>query len=354
MNILFLRKLFTLDETYLQPDELRGFYQLQIMRLNSALLFALIFLTAFSGCVSMKQFDALQSDFDTLERKSQMLTLASQDGEIDRRELSGRVNVLTQAQQQLALDTARLGREVTRVEADIERLRELNDVLTSESSSKMAAINEENRALLADLSRVRQELQTQEDALNELSRNLELRQSQLAERSKRVQELEGLLAARDAAAEALRSQLAQALLGFADRGLSVEQRNGKVYVSLEAQLLFPSGSTRINPDGQQALRDLAAVISSQEQLEIIVEGHTDTDQLSSTSIPKNNWELSVLRSTAVIEILTVSGVSPNALAASGRSEYHPLDETDKARNRRIEIIIAPNLDPLFDLIRLPE
>ena len=168
----------------------------------------------------MKQFDALQSDFDTLERKSQMLTLASQDGEIDRRELSGRVNVLTKAQQQLALDTARLGREVTRVEADIERLRELNDVLTSESSSKMAAINEENRALLADLRRVRQELQTPEDALNELSRSLELRQSQLAERSKRVQELEGLLAARDAAAEALRSQLAQALLGFRKKRLN--------------------------------------------------------------------------------------------------------------------------------------
>ena len=207
----------------------------------------------------MKQFDALQSDFDTLERKSQMLTLANQDGEIDRRELSGRVDVLTKAQQQLALDTARLGREVTRVEADIERLRELNDVLTSESSSKMAAINEENRALLADLSRVRQELQTQEDALNELSRSLELRQSQLAERSKRVQELEGLLAARDAAAEALRSQLAQALLGFADRGLSVEQRNGKVYVSLEAQLLFPSGSTRINTDGSEVSESLLTV-----------------------------------------------------------------------------------------------
>lgn len=354
MNNLLLINLFTEDETYLQADELGELYQFQLMRLYSAFLSALFLLTAFSGCVSMKQFDALQSDFDSLERKSQMLTLASQDGEIDRRELSGRVNVLTNAQEQLALDTARLGREVSRVQADIERLRELNDVLTSESSSKMASINEENRALLEDLSRVRQELQTQEDALNTLSRNLELRQSELAERSKRVQELEGLLAARDAAAEALRSQLADALLGFADRGLSVEQRNGKVYVSLEAQLLFPSGSTRINPDGQQALRDLAGVISSQDQLEIIVEGHTDTDQLSSASIPKNNWELSVLRSTAVIEILTESGVSPNALAASGRSEYHPLDETDKARNRRIEIIIAPNLDPLFDLIRLPE
>ena len=95
MNILFLRKLFTLDETYLQPDELRGLYQFQLMRLYSAILSALILLTAFSGCVSMKQFDALQSDFDTLERKSQMLTLANQDGEIDRRELSGRVDVLT-------------------------------------------------------------------------------------------------------------------------------------------------------------------------------------------------------------------------------------------------------------------
>jgi chemotaxis protein MotB len=198
------------------------------------------------------------------------------------------------------------------------------------------------------------ELQNQEDSLNLLSRNLANRQLELADRSRRVQELEGLLAARDAAAEALRNQLASALLGFADRGLSVEQRNGKVYVSLEAQLLFPSGSTQINADGQQALRDLAAVISSQTQLEIIVEGHTDNDQLNSTAIPKNNWELSVLRSTAVIDILTRSGVNPQALAASGRSEYHPLDEENKARNRRIEIIIAPNLDPLFDLIRTPE
>jgi chemotaxis protein MotB len=218
----------------------------------------------------------------------------------------------------------------------------------------MAAINDENRSLLEDLSRIRMELQNQEDSLNLLSRNLANRQLELADRSRRVQELEGLLAARDAAAEALRNQLASALLGFADRGLSVEQRNGKVYVSLEAQLLFPSGSTQINADGQQALRDLAAVISSQTQLEIIVEGHTDNDQLNSTAIPKNNWELSVLRSTAVIDILTRSGVNPQALAASGRSEYHPLDEENKARNRRIEIIIAPNLDPLFDLIRTSE
>jgi chemotaxis protein MotB len=283
-----------------------------------------------------------------------MLTLSNQDGEINQRELTGRLTVITADQQKLAEDTTKLGKQILRLATDVARLRELNDVLTSESSSKMAAINDENRSLLEDLSRIRMELQNQEDSLNLLSRNLANRQLELADRSRRVQELEGLLAARDAAAEALRNQLASALLGFADRGLSVEQRNGKVYVSLEAQLLFPSGSTQINADGQQALRDLAAVISSQTQLEIIVEGHTDNDQLNSTAIPKNNWELSVLRSTAVIDILTRSGVNPQALAASGRSEYHPLDEENKARNRRIEIIIAPNLDPLFDLIRTSE
>jgi chemotaxis protein MotB len=324
------------------------------MRIPSFFIVSAIFLYSFTGCVSLKQYDELQSDLDRVERKNQMLTLSNQDGEINQRELTGRLTVITADQQKLAEDTTKLGKQILRLATDVARLRELNDVLTSESSSKMAAINDENRSLLEDLSRIRMELQNQEDSLNLLSRNLANRQLELADRSRRVQELEGLLAARDAAAEALRNQLASALLGFADRGLSVEQRNGKVYVSLEAQLLFPSGSTQINADGQQALRDLAAVISSQTQLEIIVEGHTDNDQLNSTAIPKNNWELSVLRSTAVIDILTRSGVNPQALAASGRSEYHPLDEENKARNRRIEIIIAPNLDPLFDLIRTSE
>ena len=323
------------------------------MTYPTPLLLLLASFSVLSGCVTLKQFDALQSDYDTLELEHRRMTLDAQDGEIDRRELTGRINVLTQLREQLVADTTRLGRQVARAESDVKRLRELNDVLTSESTTKMAAINDENRALLEDLSRIRKELQDQEDALSALSRDLERRQQELADRSQRVEELEGLLAARDAAAEALRSQLAAALLGFADRGLSVEQRNGKVYVSLEAQLLFPSGSTTINTDGQQALRDLAAVISLQSQLEIIVEGHTDTDQLSSSSIPRNNWELSVLRSTAVIDILTKSGVDPTALSAAGRSEYHPVDEDEKTRNRRIEIILAPNLDPLFDLIRQP-
>ena len=299
----------------------------------------------------MKQFDELQMDLDQIAEENRRLTLLNQDGEIERRELTGTVEVLEKTNSELISDTTRLNRALFEAQEEVNRLENLNDVLTSESSSRMAAINDENRALLEELSRNRAALQVQEDDLHQLNSDLQTREAELANRSARIEELEGLLSARDAAAQALQTQLSEALLGFADKGLTVEQRNGKVYVSLEAQLLFPSGSTAINSDGEKALQDLAQVVSNQENLEIIVEGHTDSDQLRSSIIPRNNWELSVLRSTAVVEILTAAGVQPEALSAAGRSEFHPIDANDKAKNRRIEIVLAPNLDALFDLIR---
>jgi len=299
----------------------------------------------------MKQFDELQMDLDQIAEENRRLTLLNQDGEIERRELTGTVEVLEKTNSELISDTTRLNRALFEAQEEVNRLENLNDVLTSESSSRMAAINDENRALLEELSRNRAALQVQEDDLHQLNSDLQTREAELANRSARIEELEGLLSARDAAAQALQTQLSEALLGFADKGLTVEQRNGKVYVSLEAQLLFPSGSTAINSDGEKALQDLAQVVSNQENLEIIVEGHTDSDQLRSSIIPRNNWELSMLRSTAVVEILTAAGVQPEALSAAGRSEFHPIDANDKAKNRRIEIVLAPNLDALFDLIR---
>ena len=198
---------------------------------------------------------------------------------------------------------------------------------------------------------IREELQTREDRLNKLEKELNDKSALLESRSKRVEELESLLAAREQAAEALRARLAEALLGFQGKGLNVQQRNGKVYVSMEAQLLFPSGSAVVDPVGREALQSLASVVAGQRDLEIVVEGHTDTDQVRSTSIPRDNWELSVLRATAVVDILLEDpGVDPAMLAASGRSQYHPVDANNKAKNRRIEVILAPNLDSLYELI----
>ena len=306
-----------------------------------------------SGCVSMKSYEALETERDELREAQAAARLAQGDAEINRRELEGRVGVLEDARVELEADTAQLGRDLARSRQRINELRELNDVLNEQSSDRLAQMIAENEALLRNLAQTREELQAQEDSLVALGADLESRRKELAARSARVEELEALLAARDAAATALRNRVAEALLGFKDKGLTVEQRDGKVYVSLEAKLLFPSGSTAINAEGRQALLDLAQVVAVQEDIEVIVEGHTDTDQIRSTgSIPRNNWELSVLRATAVVDLLTgAGGVSPTLLTASGRSEYHPVDPDDKAKNRRIEIVLAPDLGELFDLIR---
>ena len=301
----------------------------------------------------MKSYEALETERDELREAQAAARLAQGDAEINRRELEGRVGVLEDARAELEADTALLGRDLARSRQRINELRELNDVLNEQSSDRLAQMIAENEALLRNLAQTREELQAQEDSLVALGADLESRRKELAARSARVEELEALLAARDAAATALRNRVAEALLGFKDKGLTVEQRDGKVYVSLEAKLLFPSGSTAINAEGRQALLDLAQVVAVQEDIEVIVEGHTDTDQIRSTgSIPRNNWELSVLRATAVVDLLTgAGGVSPTLLTASGRSEFHPVDPDDKAKNRRIEIVLAPDLGELFDLIR---
>jgi chemotaxis protein MotB len=162
-----------------------------------------------------------------------------------------------------------------------------------------------------------------------------------------------LLQAQRSASELLRAKLESALMNYKNKGITVREENGKVYVSMEAQLLFPSGKTEINPDGKTAIVQLAKIIEDEKDLNIIVEGHTDTDKISSGgSIPRDNWELSVLRSTEVIKLITAnSKIDPAQLSAAGRSEYHPLDANDKARNRRIEIILEPNLKELYKIIK---
>ena len=313
------------------------------------LLFAMCLV--FAGCVTSQQYEALQSQLDEAESENAALRLARQDAEISSRELEGQLAILESQNSDLASDLDRIGSQAKLLREEVARLTELNDALTDQSSGRLSNIAEENRQLLEDVMRIREELQEREDRLNRLERDLNEKSALLEARSQRVEELESLLAARERAAEALRARLAEALLGFQGKGLNVEQRNGKVYVSMEAQLLFPSGSAQVDPVGRGALVGLAEVIAEQSDLEIVVEGHTDTDQVRSTATPKNNWELSVLRATAVVEILLENaGVDPAMLSASGRGEYHPVDASDKAKNRRIEVILAPNLDSLYELI----
>ncbi|WP_442589951.1 OmpA family protein [Pedobacter sp. AW31-3R] len=178
----------------------------------------------------------------------------------------------------------------------------------------------------------------------------------LKKREQRLQEVEEVLRKRDEASNKLKEKLQQALLGFSQNGLTVEMKNGKVYVSLTDKLLFPSGSIVIDEKGKQALTELAKVLKQQSEIIIAVEGHTDSQKINNLGQIKDNWDLSVLRSTSVVRYLTDTEKVPGIrLTATGKGEFQPLEANTSAegrsRNRRIEIVLSPKLDELYDLIK---
>lgn len=178
----------------------------------------------------------------------------------------------------------------------------------------------------------------------------------LAAREKRLKEVEEVLRKRDEATNQLKEKLQQALLGFTKSGLTVDIRNGKVYVSLMDKLLFPSGSIIIDENGKKALAQLAKVLKEQPEINIAVEGHTDNQKVNNLGQIKDNWDLSVLRSTSVVRYLTeTEKVESVRMTATGKGEFQPLGANTSAdgrsKNRRIEIVLSPKLDELYNLIK---
>ena len=305
----------------------------------------------FVSCVPVKKYEEL---VEKEKRCSEELAKYKNDAlnfEADATDLRSKHALLTKQVTQLKTDTTELGGNYRTLLAKYDKLAKINEALETNYGKLRLTGAEESASLHADLTAKQLELQRKEDKLLTLEKELIEKQALLSEREQRVNELEKIIRDQDAAAQRLKEKVSNALKGFINKGLKVEERNGKIYVSLEAKLLFQSGSTSVENEGKTALIDLARVLESETELEIIVEGHTDTDKMAGTKHPKNNWELSVLRSTAVIEImLGNSNLKPSQVMAAGRSEFLPVDINDKAKNRRIEIIISPNLNELYELI----
>lgn len=192
--------------------------------------------------------------------------------------------------------------------------------------------------------------------INKLSGNLDKLSDDLKKREQRLKEVEEILRKRDEATNQLKAKLQAALLGFTNNGLTVEIKNGKVYVSLMDKLLFPSGSIIIDEKGKQALTQLANVLKQQPEINIAVEGHTDSQKINNLGQIKDNWDLSVLRSTSVVRFLTEEQkVESVRMTATGKGEFQPLASNataeSRSKNRRIEIVLSPKLDELYDLIK---
>jgi chemotaxis protein MotB len=330
------------------------------MKKSILYLSAILFLV--SSCVTPKIHNALLSEHEIVNNK---LT-ANEKRELQLNdaleEKEGKILILENQIAELRNDSIQNGKAITLLQNKYNELSDAYDLLTSKSSRYMADKAKETKKLLEQLEQAQTALFEKEDELNNLSNSLDVKEEELklaeqelSARSIRVAELETIINRKDSMVTALKKSISKALIGLEGEGLTIEQRNGKVYISLEEDLLFASGKYVVNSGGVTALNKLATALSTQSDLEILVEGHTDDIPLSGKGMVKDNWDLSVMRATNVVKVLTKNpSLNPLQLTAAGRAEFVPIasNETKEGRssNRRIEMILSPNLDDLFDLL----
>ena len=234
--------------------------------------------------------------------------------------------------------------------------------LDSAYNELMAMFNELNRkhkALQIDYTEMNQRysdlLKSSLNKTEQLNLALKQKEDMLSAREKRLAELEAIIRRQDSITNALNEIVKRALLSFNSEELTVEMKNGKVYVSLSDKLLFKSASADIEEKGQEAIKKLGEVLNKNLDIDVLIEGHTDNVPLRSTINFKDNWDLSTERAANIVRILSdLSKVNPKRLTAAGRSEYMPKASNDtpegRAKNRRTEIILTPKLDELYKLI----
>lgn len=194
------------------------------------------------------------------------------------------------------------------------------------------------------------------DAANKASQ-LNQSQQEIAAQQQKLIQLQGLMDQQKKAIENIRKKMAEALVGFSSKELTVSIKDGKVYVSLQESLLFPSGSATVNPMGVQALGKLAAVLNVNPDINVNIEGHTDSIPIRSSLYP-DNWALSTARAVSIVRVLVKNyQVDPTRLLASGQSQYDPVQSNStpqgRTQNRRTDIILSPKLDELYKLLGTP-
>ncbi len=317
-------------------------------------LFLLVFgLTA--GCVPIKKFEELQADYDQSQEELSRLKTENTELSMTLKEIEAERDRLAKSVKGLENDTTSKGKQLRALKRSYEELSDSYALLIENNNSLVARNAEENRRLLEEMQLLEGKLQGKEDSLLLKAQEMDSISNALIARERKVNELQSMLSEKDSATNALRQRVANALLGFEGKGVNIEQKDGRIYVTLDNSLLFASGKWEVGAEGTKALDQLAVVLAENNDINVLIEGHTDNDQYYGGNVIKDNWDLSVMRATNVVKILTNNkGVDPMRVTAAGRSEFIPVSENDsaegKAKNRRIEIILIPDYQALLDLI----
>lgn len=301
-----------------------------------------------TSCVSKKIYTDLENKHASLRKENRKI---SDDNADLKKDLLLSQNKLSQLQRDFDDITSKrnqLQKDFDIAKTNLDNLQQSYQALEQNSSSAIAENAKKNRELLAQLDAKEQALAAENARLEKLKQDME-------SRSQRIAELESVIASKDAAMNKLKDAISRALTNFEGKGLTVEQRDGKVYVSMENKLLFQSGSWAVGDNGKQAVQQLGSVLAENPDIAILIEGHTDNDPYNGTGQISGNWDLSTKRATAIVQILKDNpAINPENLTAAGRGEYAPIASNDtnegKAKNRRIEVILTPKLDEISKLL----
>lgn len=308
-----------------------------------------------SGCVTKQKYAELEDRFKTCSENLAVLNQDNINTVNQNKQLEQQAEQLKARTKQLSNDTLTLSKRLAQSEKDLAKaIRDYDELLKQFAELNMTNNTQVNK-LLSDIEKIKTQLKEREAEINQQRDELNLASMELSDKETRLSELQSILNQKDAEVKKLKETVSNALKGFEGSGLNVYEKNGKVYVSMDEKLLFASGSWVINNDGMQAISKLAEVLEKEEDISVLIEGHTDNVPYKGAGQVKDNWDLSVMRATAVVKaILKNTNIAPSRLSASGRSEYFPIDSNDnaeaRAKNRRTEIILTPKLDELFQII----
>lgn len=306
------------------------------------LAFSAVFML--TSCVSSKKYQELEGRHADLKRENR-----NTQSELEKyRDLDEEYSALKKDYADATAERDRLKDELESSRKNYATLKDSYDALEENSSAAISENSRQNRQLLAELEEKEQALVKEQARLDKLQRDLDAR-------SRRVNELEELIAAKDAKMNALKEAISKALTNFEGKGLTVEQRDGKVYISMENKLLFSSGSWAVNAEGRQAVKQLGQVLAENPDIAVLIEGHTDNVPYGGSGPLNDNWDLSTKRATSIVQILKENNnIDPQNLTAAGRGEYAPIATNEtaegRAKNRRIEVILTPKLDEVTKLL----
>ncbi|MDR3046653.1 MAG: OmpA family protein [Bacteroidales bacterium] len=320
--------------------------------LIGSIIIAIIFCVS---CVTKQKYNELDALYKKCSTDLTYVTSEKMDFENQNKDLSQEVTRLSTMVEKLKNDTLTMTRRLRQSERDLAKSKRDYDDLLKDFAELNMANNSEVSKLISDLDKIKLQLKEREEELNRQYTELNLLQIELVDKEARLNELQKILDQKDSEVKALKDKVLKALTGFEGSGLKVYEKNGKVYVSMDEKLLFASASWEINKDGEAAIKELAKILEQDPEINVLVEGHTDNVPYKGAGQVKDNWDLSVMRSTSVVKTLLKSAnIDPQRVAASGRGEYFPIENSDtataRAKNRRTEIILTPRLDELFQII----